>query len=420
MSLVALGDVINTQKGYPFKSKWFIKKGVPVLKVKDFTKDSISDKNLVFVSNEVASKFIRYEVQPSDIIIQTVGSWASNPNSVVGKVVKVPKNLTGALLNQNAVKILPSQSVYGNYLFYVLRNDLFKSYIINTAQGSASQANITLKSIKGYKFNLPSLETQKKIADILSNYDDLIENNLKRINLLEQAAQNIYKEWFVNMRFPDYENTPINQETGLPYNWKKEKIGNILKLIHGFAFKAKDFVNEPTNIMVIRMGNFNEYGDLQLDKNVKYLPSGTEIKERYKLFAGDLLMVLSDVTRDGRIIGNVGILPQKEITYALNQRVANLKLQEPKLKYYFLYSLNSYHFKEYCKSRANGATVLNLKTTDVLNYEITIPSKKLIDLFLNQVTPINQLKENLLTEIEKLKSTRDILLPRLMNQTIEV
>ena len=219
--------------------------------------------------------------------------------------------------------------------------------------------------------------------------------------------------------FSGHENNPIN-ETLLAEEWEKKDLNNLLKLVHGYAFKAKEFVKDPTDIMVIRMGNFNEHGDLQLDENVRYLPSGTVFNDKYRLFAGDLLMVLSDVTRDGRIIGNVGILPEKGIIYALNQRVANLKLNDPVLRNYFLYSLNSYDFKEYCKSRANGATVLNLKTKDVLDYELLIPSSKIIKSFLRKVNPINKLKENLTSEIEKLKAARDILLPRLMNRTIEV
>lgn len=356
-----------------------------------------------FGKENYASKFI----PPFSIIYTCIGNTTG----------KIALNKSECMTNQQINSVIPYKDYDYRFIYYYLIN--ITPYIKKIGGGAATPI-VNKKTFGNIEISIPTFQTQKRIADILSAHDDLIENNLKRIKLLEQAAQNIYKEWFVKMRFPGHENTPTDHETGLPDNWKKDKIDNILKLIHGFAFKAKDFVIEPTNIMVIRMGNFNENGDLQLDKNVKYLPSGTEIKKKYKLFAGDLLMVLSDVTRDGRIIGNVGILPQKEITYALNQRVAHLKLHEPKLKYYFLYSLNSYNFKEYCKSRANGATVLNLKTKDILNYEITIPPKKLVDLFLNQITPINQLKENLLSEIEKLKSARDILLPRLMNQTIEV
>jgi type I restriction enzyme S subunit len=303
---------------------------------------------------------------------------------------------------------------------FVFYNLLSRYHELKSLSRGAAQSNLNSEDVKKFVIPYPPLETQKRIADILSAYDDLIENNLKRIKLLEQAAQNIYKEWFVHLRFPGHENTPINEETGLPEGWVNDNLDNLLKLVHGFAFKAKDFVNEPTDIMVIRMGNFNEFGNLQLDKNVRYLPSGTDFKDRYKLHAGNLLMVLSDVTRDGRIIGNVGILPEKGITYALNQRVAKLELNKPHFKNYFLSALNSYDFKEYCKSRANGATVLNLKTKDVLDYEIIIPSYEMIESFLTKIDPINLLRENLTGQNEKLKAARDILLPRLMNRTIEV
>ena len=85
----------------------------------------------------------------------------------------------------------------------------------------AAQKALTIEGVKRIKLSLPPLPTQKRIADILSAYDDLIENNLKRIKLLEQAAQNIYKEWFVNLRFPGHENTPINKKTGLPEGGKR-------------------------------------------------------------------------------------------------------------------------------------------------------------------------------------------------------
>ena len=86
---------------------------------------------------------------------------------------------------------------------------------------SMRNAQRKMLSLKSIEIKFPPLQTQKRIADILSAYDDLIENNLKRIKLLEQAAQNIYKEWFVNLRFPGHENTPINEETGLPEGGKE-------------------------------------------------------------------------------------------------------------------------------------------------------------------------------------------------------
>jgi type I restriction enzyme S subunit len=93
VTLTKLGDIINTVKGYAFKSSWFTSQGVPIVKVKDFTEDSISAKSLTYISESIASQFTKYSLQENDIIIQTVGSWEHNPNSVVGKVVQTPYEL---------------------------------------------------------------------------------------------------------------------------------------------------------------------------------------------------------------------------------------------------------------------------------------------------------------------------------------
>jgi len=99
--------------------------------------------------------------------------------------VRIPTDAAGALLNQNAVKLTPEVRFDRAFLFYLLRNDNFKTYIIGTAQGAASQAAITLDAIRGYELDLPPLQVQQRIASILSAYDELIENSQRRIRLLD-------------------------------------------------------------------------------------------------------------------------------------------------------------------------------------------------------------------------------------------
>jgi len=116
--------------------------------------------------------------------------------------VRIPTEAAGALLNQNAVKLTPAEHVDQQYLFYLLRSENFKTYIIGTAQGAASQAAITLDAIRGYEFALPPLPVQRRIAGILSAYDELIENSQRRIRILESMARALYREWFVNKDLP--------------------------------------------------------------------------------------------------------------------------------------------------------------------------------------------------------------------------
>lgn len=236
-----LGELIHTQKGYAFKSQWYTEEGHPIIKVSDFTDNSICSDKLVYIPKNIANEYLKYEVKPKDVIIQTVGSWPNNPNSVVGKTVRVPFNLSGALLNQNSVKIIPKYSLDNGFLFYLLKSNIFKEYIINTAQGAANQASITLDSIKRFTFWLPDLFIQCNVSTILSNYDDLIENNTQRIEILEQMAKLVYEEWFVKFKFPGHENIKmIPSEFGeIPEGWRVKYLHEVAEVKYGFPFKSK-------------------------------------------------------------------------------------------------------------------------------------------------------------------------------------
>ena len=133
-----LGDHIRTRKCYAFKSKWYSTKGVLIVKVSDFTEDSVRVSKLTRIPGEIAEQYNQYSLKKDDVIIQTVGSWPTNPKSVAGKAIKVPSGIDGALLNQNAVKIVPTSGLNNRYLFYLLRSNDFKSYIIGCAQGAAN------------------------------------------------------------------------------------------------------------------------------------------------------------------------------------------------------------------------------------------------------------------------------------------
>ena len=217
-----LGDCVSHLKGYAFKSGWDAEKGQPIVKVGDFTEDSIDVTNLTYIDRIIAAEYQRFSVTGDDVIIQTVGSWPSNPRSVVGKVISVPSEACGALLNQNAVKLIPSDEIHNRFLFYLLKYESFSDFIIGCAQGAASQASITLKDILSFNFRLPPCPIQRKIASILSAYDDLIENNNRRTKILEEMAQAIYREWFVHFRFPGHENVPmVDSELGrIPQGWE--------------------------------------------------------------------------------------------------------------------------------------------------------------------------------------------------------
>src|SRR5271157_3958199 len=128
---VTLGDCVTTRKGFAFKSGWYTKEGHPIVKVSDFTSDSIDTTALTRILCSLVSKYDAYTLKTGDVVVQTVGSWPSNPQSVVGKAIRVPPSANQALLNQNAVRLDPSSLIDRMFLFYLLRQNTFKSYIIN-------------------------------------------------------------------------------------------------------------------------------------------------------------------------------------------------------------------------------------------------------------------------------------------------
>ena len=277
---VKLGECITTKKGFAFKSALYTPKGVPVVRVSDFTLNSITDKDLVYYPVSEYNNYKDYVLTEKDILVQTVGSWQYNPNSVVGKVVRVPYYHQGSLLNQNIVKIIPIECIDKDYLYYRIKCVDFSGYVIGEARGAANQASITLDTIKRFAFLLPPKDVQERIGATLSRYDSLIENYQKQIKLLEEAAQRLYKEWFVDLHFPGHENTKI--VNGVPEGWEKKSIADLGTYLNGFAFKPSDWQERGKPIIKIKeMGN-----GISTDTPRN---NGERVPEKYLIKSGDLL-----------------------------------------------------------------------------------------------------------------------------------
>ncbi|MGV0940943.1 restriction endonuclease subunit S [Empedobacter sp. ULE_I140] len=389
--VMQLGELITTKKGYAFKSAWYQDKGVPVVRVSDFTDNSISDETIFYINEELASEHSSVLLNTKDIIVQTVGSWQHNPASIVGKVVRVPNNLNNSLLNQNAVKLIPNGQIEKDFLYYRLKDESFKYHNLNFAQGAANQASITLETIKCFKINLPPLETQKKIASILSGYDDLIENNIKRIKILEEMAQQTYEEWFVRMRFPGHESATINKETGLPEGWETDFVSNQLgKVKSTTKIKSSEFQNEG-NIPVV-------------DQSRSFIAGFTNDDSSLIEYSGIPYIVFGDHTRILKLI-NFDFARGADGT----QIVLSKNPKMPQHLFYFSLmniDLSNYHYARHYKYLKDS--------------EIIIPTEGIAQRFEELAKKNFDAIQNLRTQNQRLREARDILLPRLMMGMIEV
>lgn len=410
---VRLGKFITPKKGFAFKSSKYVASGVPIVRVSNFTNDSISNDDLKYYPLEEKVNFGEFELCEKDVIIQTVGSWQNNPASVVGKVVRVPYYLDGALLNQNAVKLIPKNSIDKNYLFYRLKTDAFKGHVLGEARGAANQASITLDTIKSFEFLIPDKKKQIKIGNILSSYDDLIENNQKQIKLLEEAAQRLYKEWFVDLRFPGYEKTPIID--CVPEGWNHIYLENVISKITTGLNPRKNFVLGNGNnyyVTIKNMRNNNVYLDEKCDRIDD--EAIIKINKRSNLQIGDILF--SGIGTMGRVY----LVNIPTNNWNVSESVFTLRANNKISKELLYLILLSDNVQKYCDQHAHGVAQRGIRMADLKAYKFVLPSKNIIENFTKIIKPIINKIQNLNVQIVDATKARDRLLTKLMSGEIEV
>lgn len=404
--MIRIKDCVTTLKGFAFKSSWYSKSGYPLIKVSNFGQDNIKDSEFELLPEEIQSKYTKYAVEKNDVLIQTVGSWPSNPNSVVGKVVKCQKGTEGFLLNQNIVKLIPNNGINKLYLFYTLKNNDFKNYIVSRATGSASQASITLVDILDYSFKLPTLIIQQKIASILSTYDELIENNNKRIKILEQIAESIYRKWFINFKFPGYEKVKmVDSELGkIPEGWEIKKLEDYAFFIKGVEPGSANYLEKSSKETV----PFLRVGDLNKRSNSIFIE--TKLSKNVLVNEDDILISLD---------GTVGILG----TGFYGAYSTGIRKVNPKNEYInksFIYQLlKSESIQNIIKSHANGTTILHAGNSIHFLY-FTLPKIEVMKSFENIINPIMKLVNKLKNKNILLEKIKSMLLSKLISGELDV
>ena len=305
------------------------------------------------------------------------------------------------------ITIIPdSNYVHSKYLYYYLKK-------VKIEGSGSAQPQITIPSFSRHKIVIPKdVEYQKKVAYILSAYDNLIENNNKRIKLLEQMAENLYKEWFVRFRFPGYENEHFIED--IPSSWSYVQLGDIASFDRGISYSS-DEINCDDGINLINLKNVQSYGGFRRDGTKQY-------KGKYKdsqiVVAGDLILGVTDMTQDRRTVGSVALIPQLSGTSVISADLVKVNL---KVSNVFFYCMCRYGFySKYFSQFANGANVLHLKTNVLLNKKILLPIAELIEVFAEKVQPMIDIVDDLNCQNDLLTKQRDMLLPRLMSGRLEV
>lgn len=236
-------------------------------------------------------------------------------------------------MGQRTVLIRPDlKKVNPHYLVYYILAPKQQSRLLGYSHG-ATVGHVNIPDIKNLEINIPELTAQNKIANILMTLDECVDNNNKRIRILEQMAENLYKEWFVRFRFPGHED--VEFVTGKPRSWEPTKLEEIINIDRGLSYSLEEIdCDEGTDL--INLKNIQAFGGFRIDGTKKY--SG-KYKEQHIVQRGDLVMGVTDMTQDRRTVGAVALIPVIHNTSVIS---ADLIKISSKLNNVYLYCMFKY------------------------------------------------------------------------------
>lgn len=407
---VKLGKYVEILSGFAFKSKDFLNCGVPVIKIKNITQEGVTLEDVSYISKELADKNEKYHLNYNDILIALTGSHINQMSSVVGRIARI-KYHEDSLLNQRVGKVFAKDSKLCDidYVYYFLSQDYIKISLASKAGGAANQANISPNDVKSLTVRWPDIETQHRIADILSAYDDLIENNQKQIKLLEEAAQRLYKEWFVDLRFPGHENTKIVD--GVPEGWRVASIADICDTVGGGtpSTKIQSYYEKGDILWVTPTDITRNFSLALLDTEKKITPEGLKNSSAKMLPAETILMTSR---------ASVGFFGMCKYEVCTNQGFISCIPKRENLQMYLLFNLKSR--VEEIRQKAGGSTYLEISKTVFRELKIILPKDEVLAEYQKNV---HDIFDEIYCRTEMIKSLVDMrnrLLPKLMGGEVEV
>ena len=382
--------------------------GVKFIRGGDIFQGKLAIESLRTITTAVSRSYSRTLLSGGELVVSLVG----NP----GHVAVVPKSLAGANLARQAGLVALRSEVDANFVKFFLMSPSGRAELFSQMTGSV-QVVINLANLRTVRVPLPPLPIQRRIAGILSAYDELIENSQRRIKILESMARALYREWFVHFRFPGHESVPrVPSPLGeIPKGWEVRRLDQMCRSIQdGDWIETKDQGGEDYRLLQISnvgVGEFVETG------NFRYVTQETFDRLRCNEIVPDDLLVARMPTPIGR--GWLATkMPWKMITAV---DVAIIRAETAVLHPLFLVQAwNDDSNLRRIAAQASGTTRLRITRRELAAMEFVMPPVSMQQKFAHVVEPQSEMIEALREQIQNLRRTRDLLLPRLLSGQIDV
>lgn len=353
---VKLGECVDYLKGFPFKSEKYQDSGVRVIRVSDLGRDSIHDKNMIFINSSEADKYYKWSLEENDLICTTVGSKPPQYDSLVGRVVKIGKSNVGNLLNQNNVLLRAKsyKDISQLYIFNQLSIKKYVTFIEGIIRGNANQGSITLEDLFQYSFMLPPLSEQKRIVAVLVTWDEYLEKLDQKIELKKNIKKSLMRQLLTgDMRIAGYVD-----------DWKRQKLDKISKMSSGGTPKSTVSVYYGGDIPWVSIADMTSNGQY-LYKTVKSLTEAGLSDSAARIYPkGTILYAMYASIGECSIAG---------VPMASSQAILGIIPDENHLDPLFLFYYLSF-IKDRIKLQGQQGTQSNLNAGMVRDFDVLLPS----------------------------------------------
>lgn len=366
--------------------------GAVFLGIKNITEDGHLDLSEIrYVSEEELPRWTRRVTPQAGDVVLTY-------EATLHRYALIPEGFRGCLGRRVALIRPNPKKADSRYLLYYFQSHTWRTIVESYVITGATVDRLPLEKLPEFPVILPKVETQKAVADLLSAYDELIENNQRRMALLDEAARMLYQEWFVHLRFPGHEHT--RSTNGVPEEWEMKSLGDLAQITMGQSPESR-FYNETGEGLPFHQG-VADFGDRFVTSRI-YTTAENRIAN-----AGDILCSVRAP------VGRLNLTLDKIV---IGRGLAALRSQRGSQSL-LLHQLRTHFFKE--DLIGAGAIFASVTKTEFNNQKILTPPKGLAEAFENFSVPIDEQLRVLHLQNEKLRAARDLLLPGLMTGEIQL
>lgn len=394
--------------GTQLKASEYVPVGVPIINVKNLGYGDVRVEALDYVNDKTAHRLRVHSLKTDDIVFGRKGS--------ADRHALIRRGQDGWLQGSDCMRLrLKSDRVTSHFLSYYFCTSGHKYWMEAVCAFGATMSTLNHGIVRRISFHAPSIRAQKKITGILSSCDELIDNNRRRIDLLERLGSEIYREWFVRMRPSG--GLKVTFKGRIPVGWTFDRGSRFFDIVKGRSYAGHEISEDPLHMPFISLKSFNRGGGYRED-GLKYF-SG-RFKDSQVVRQGNVVMAVTDMTQDRAVVGRVARMPY------LGDRGAVISLDAVKLvpkdiNNTFLYGYLRYSgFSDFIKEFANGANVLHLNPDLITKQRIAIPPRSLQNEFELRVSPLYAQIDTLSEINRQMFQMRNRLLPRLISGQLSV